>query len=163
MGATPLTARCSRCKKYRRWDGSENRSHLGLEPTGRWKVVNTTSKVLNVLSVEVVHNGLQAVHLGKDVICGHVFWSTHPRLVKLLFPKAKPAGNAETSASCIPEGGLFTVSGEWVPYPGAGKLPRRRTHAAKPIEHEDENRMNCTPACRACAREAKASREGECP
>lgn len=131
MGATPLTARCSRCKKYRRWDGSEERSHQNLEPTGRWKLVNTTSKVLNVLCVEVIHNGLQATHLGKDVICGHVFWSTHPTLVRKLFPKAQATGNAETRACRMP------------------------------TEHEDEDRLNCTPACGACALEAAEARRRE--
>lgn len=98
MGATPLTLRCPRCKKYRVWEPGhfnyDERSHENLVPTGRSKTISkTAAKVHNVTAVEVKHDGPTAPHLG-DGHCGHVFWTTHPHAVRKVFPKAQFIGNA---------------------------------------------------------------------
>lgn len=98
MGATPLTLRCPRCKKYRVWEPGhfnyDERSHENLVPTGRSKAIAKTSAgIHNVTAVEVKHDGPTAPHLG-DGYCGHVFWTTHPYMVGQVFPNATRHGNA---------------------------------------------------------------------
>lgn len=99
MGATPLTLRCPKCKRYREWNLSralyDNLSNLNLKPTGRSKTISRTKAGLyDVLSVEVVHDGPPAPHIPGSH-CGHVFWTTHRDAVCKVFPDARPVGNAD--------------------------------------------------------------------
>lgn len=100
MGATPFTLRCPRCKKYRQWDykrsGYDELSNRDLVPTGKTKIIRTTSAgVHDVQAVQMKHDG-KARAGGEH--CGYVFWSTHPDAVRKAFPKAKLINHG--NASC---------------------------------------------------------------
>lgn len=87
MGSTPLTLRCSKCRKYREWDSSRSNydklSDRNLVATGRSKKARrgTSGRRGNPcgIAVEMRHDG-PSPHTGKH--CGHVFWSTHPQAVE---------------------------------------------------------------------------------
>ncbi len=78
MGATPLTLRCSFCKKGREWDSANSRydktSNAGIVATGLMKKVSYTGR----MSIQLQHKGLNPKTLQP---CGRFFWSTHPQAV----------------------------------------------------------------------------------
>ena len=100
MGSTPLTLRCSKCRKYRQWDWSKDNydklSDKNLVATGGARKARRGTngrRTLENLAVEVKHDG-PSPHTRQ--YCGHVFWSVHPQAVRLWRaigmqpPKEKP-------------------------------------------------------------------------
>lgn len=87
MGSTPLTARCPKCKKHREWnmdrDSYDNLSDKNLVPTGRTRKGISAGGRHNTTFAEYKHDGPGPVTAPcRGDYCGHVFWTTHPWLVK---------------------------------------------------------------------------------
>lgn len=87
MGSTPLTMRCSHCRKHREWDSSaifyDRTSHEGLVPTGRAKkraTYTSGARGRPKLAFEFRHEGRSPRTMEP---CNKLFWSTHPRAVDL--------------------------------------------------------------------------------